>query len=898
MKCRLDAPISILSTKLFIPPPRPTLVPRPRLVERLRQGLTLPLTLISAPAGFGKTTLISEWRTSTAGRDYPLACLSLENDDNDPTRFLTYVVAALGTLKPDLAETALGLLQSPQPPPLHSFLTGLINDLDELDHPFALVLDDYHVISAMPVHEALGFLLDHLPRHMHLVLLTRADPPLPLARMRARDQLVEIRADDLRFTSIESTAFFNQMLGLELSNEHVSALEQRTEGWIAGLQLAALAMHSPRLIQRSEDIGSFIAAFTGSHYYVADYLATEVLNRQPEPVRSFLLQTSILGRMSGELCDRLTGRSDSQLMLRQLETANLFLIPLDEESHWYRYHHLFADVLRTQLQQAYPDQLAELHRCAAEWYEQNGFVPEAVQHALAAKDYQLAVRLIESNAMAMLMRGEAVTVLTWITAIAPLLHEHPWLAIYQAWAFICTGQLGQIEHVLQEVHPASRLHITDAESEAMRSHIAVIRALATARRGEAQQATTQAQQALDLLREGDTFIRGVLILTLGEVRWQTGDLAGARQAYSEAGQINQTVGNFLAGVMALSFLAALMTEQGELHRAAETNQRAVQMATRSDGRVMPAATQAYLGLSGLAYERNELEEAGRHARQAIELGSRWGHPDTLAGAHLMQARLQVVEGDTIAATESLRQAEALTQDQGVTTTIARQVEVMRVRVWLEQGNLEALTRWVREMQIDPLDEISYKYQVIYLALSRILIAQKRADTALTLLERLLAQVEALGQMGRALEVLILQSLALADLGDRSRALTILARALMLGQPEGYTRVFLDEGTPMAKLLRYAGSHGVSPKYVAGLLSQFDREMGTTPALQQPLIEPLTERELEVLHLLADGLSNQEIARQLVVALGTAKTHTASLYRKLDVVSRTQAVARARELGLL
>jgi LuxR family maltose regulon positive regulatory protein len=894
----LDTPFPLLSTKLFVPPPRPTLIPRPRLVERLSQGLALPLTLISAPAGFGKTTLISEWRASNAGRDYPLACLSLETDDNDPTRFLTYLVAALGTLKSDLAETALGMLQSPQPPPVQAFLTGLINDLGELDHPFALVLDDYHVINAKPVHEALGFLLDHLPRHMHLVLLTRADPPLPLARMRARDQLVEIRADDLRFTSIESAAFFNQVAGLALSDDDAMALEERTEGWVAGLQLAALAMHTPHSMQRSEDIARFIAAFTGSHYYVADYLASEVLNRQPEAVRSFLLQTSILGRMTGELCDCLTGQRDGQAMLRQLETSNLFLIPLDAERRWYRYHHLFADVLRTQLQQAYPDQLAELHQRAAEWYEQNGFVPEAVHHALAAGDQLFVARLMENNAMAMLMRGEAVTVLSWITTIAPLVGEHPWLAIYQSWAFICTGQLDQLEHVLQIPDQHLSLPVMDAEAEDMRSHVAVIRALATARRGEAQQAITQAQKALDLLPEGDTIIRGTLVFTLGDAYWQTGDLVGARRAFAEASRINKAVGNFLAGVLALSSLAALLTEQGELRRAAEIYQAAVQMATRSDRRMMPAAAQACLGLAGLAYEWNELDAAGRDVMQALELGHRWGNPDTMANTHLVQARLQQAQGDTTAAFESLRQAEGLAQGPGVTGVTALRIEALRVRLWLAQANREAVTRWSREQPFDLHGEISYQSQITYLTQTRILIAQNQADKATTLLARLLEQVEAHEQMGRALEVLILQSLALADSGDTAGALTTLARALMLGQSEGYVRVFLDEGAPMAELLRHAGSHGISSKYVAELLSQFDGEIGFTPDTQQPLIEPLTERELEVLRLLAEGLSNQEIANELVVALGTAKTHTASLYRKLDVASRTQAVARARELGLL
>jgi LuxR family maltose regulon positive regulatory protein len=517
-------------------------------------------------------------------------------------------------------------------------------------------------------------------------------------------------------------------------------------------------------------------------------------------VRSFLLQTSILGRMTGELCDRLTGRSDGQAMLRQLETENLFLIPLDEERRWYRYHHLFAEVLRTHLQRAYQDQLAELHKRAAEWYEQNGFVPEAVHHALAAGDQLLVARLMEKNAMAMLMRGEAVTVLTWITTIAPLVREHPWLAIYQSFAFICTGQLDQVERVLQELDRHLTLPVMDAEAEAMRSHIAVIRALATAQRGEAQQATTLAQQALDLLPEGDTVIRGILIFTLGDACWQTGDLAEARRAFVEASQINKAVGNFLGGVLALSSVAALLTEQGELHRAAETYQTAVQMATRSDRRIMPAAAHACLGLSDLEYKWNELDAAGRSVLQALELGLRWGNPDTLANAHLMRARLQQAQGDTTAAFGSLREAEALAQGQGVTAVTTLRVEAIRVRLWLAQANLEAVTHWSREQPFDFHGEISYQNQVAYLTLARILIAQNRADTALILLERLLVQVEALGQMGIALEVLILRSLALADSGDTPGALTTLARALMLGQSEGYVRVFLDEGTPMVKLL--------------------------------------------------------------------------------------------------
>jgi LuxR family maltose regulon positive regulatory protein len=860
--------------------------------------LTLPLTLISAPAGFGKTTLLSEWRASEDGCDFPLACLSLEKDDNDPTRFLTYLVAALGTLMPDLVETALSMLQSPQPPPLQSFLSSLINDLDRFTNSFALVLDDYHVINAQPVHDALTFILDHLPRHMHLVLLTRADPPLQLARLRARNQLVELRAADLRFTSSEAAVFFNQVMGLGLSADDLEGLEQRTEGWIAGLQLAALAIQAPRSMEGSDDIAGFIATFTGSHYYVVDYLAEEVISRQPELVRSFLLQTSILERMTADLCDRLMGRNDSQAMLRQLDQANLFLIPLDDERRWYRYHHLFAEVLRNQLRQAYPALLSDLHFRAAEWYEQNGFVSEAISHALSAGDQLRAARLVEQNALAMLMRGDAVTVLNWITSIAPLVHEHPWLGVHQSWAFMCTGQIDHLEASLQAAERRIASHVPSVEAEQMRSHISAIRALAASRRGEAQQAIALARKALECLPESGSVIRGVVVFTLGEASWQAGDLVEARRAFAEASRIDMAAGNFLAAVLSLSCAAVLLTEQGELHRAAETYQTAVQIATRSDGRLMPAAAQACLGLSGLEYEWNDLSAAGRHAQQALELGRRWGNPDTLAGSYLMRARLQQAQGNLADSFRAVNEADELARGQGVTPATAHKVDAFRVRLWLAQANLEAASRWAREQTLDPHDELSYRHQIVYLTLARILMAQHRTDMALTLLERLLVQVESFVQMGEALEVLLLQSLALEDRGDTHHALTVLTRALALGQSEGYVRVFLDEGAPMAGLLRRAGSHGISPKYVAGLLSQFDRGVGGTTATRQPLIEPLTERELDVLRLLAEGLSNQAMATRLVVALGTVKTHTASLYRKLDVTSRTQAVARARELGLL
>lgn len=882
--------VPLLNTKFYLPPVRSTVVPRPRLLSRLDEGMKRPLTLISAPAGFGKTTLVSEWRASDGGRDVPLAWVSLDSHDSDPIRFLSYLISALARLKPGLGEAELDMLQAPQPPPFEPLLTGLINDLSEFDAPLVLVLDDYHVIHAQPVHEVLAFLLDNLPRPMHLLLLTRADPPLPLARLRARDQMVEIRGDDLRFTQGEAALFLNQVMGLDLSAADVGALEDRTEGWIAGLQLAAVSLQS------REDPSAFIATFGGGHHYIVDYLVEEVLDRQADSLRRFLLQTSILDRLSGSLCDALTEQSDGQATLEQLDGANLFISRLDNDGHWYRYHHLFGDVLATRLRQSSPDQVPELHRRAAAWLEAEGLVSEAIHHSLAAGDQPGAARLVEHNALAMLMHGEAVTVLKWIEAVASLLGERPWLGIHLSWAFICTGQFDKIEAVLEiaEGYGSGR----DPDAAARRGHIVAIRAFVAARRGEAQHAMTLARQALEQLPASEAVIRSVAVFTLGEASWQTGELAEARRAFAEASRIDGAAGNVLAAVVALSCTAILLTEQGDLHRAKETYQTALQMATRSDGRRMPAAAQACLGLAGLAYEGNDLETAARHAEQALELGSRWGNPNQLGGTRLIRARLMQARGDAPGAYEELRQAAELTRDQAVTDPTVPQVGAYRVRLWLAQSNLEAAAAWARGQALAPSDKITYPRQIPYLALARILMAQRRDDEALSLLERLLAQVEGLGQTGRALEVLVLRSLALETRGDTTGALSDLARALTLGEAEGYVRVFLDEGEPIADLLRRAGSRGIAPQYVAKLLAEFAKGGTGRLASHQPLIEPLTDRELQVLRLVADGLSNQAIAAQLVVAVGTVKAHTASLYRKLDVASRTQAVARARDLGLL
>lgn len=898
----------LLSTKFFAPPPRATLVARPRLIARLEQGMERPLTLISAPAGSGKTTLVSDWR-ATAGMDIPLAWLSIDPDDNDPSLFLAYLFTALSALQPDLSDRPTSLFLSDPQTARHSLLAHWINDLGSLPGPFVLVLDDYHLITSPEVHEAVTFLLDHRPIPMHLILLTQVDPPLPLARLRARDQLVEIRAVDLGFNASEAGAFLTHSMGLKLSRDQVAVLEERTEGWIAGMQLAALALQSRRAgDQPAEDArwaDPFLKAFSGSHPYIASYLTEEVLNHQPDEVRAFLLQTSILDRMTGDLCDRVTGRHDGQAWLRRLEEASLFIVPLDEEAAgktgggWYRYHHLFRELLFSQLQAAGAAQVSALHHKAAGWFEQHGFAAEAIKHALAAGEQSQAARIIERNAMERLLQGDSVTVLNWIDSVSPLLGERPWLNIYQSWATLVTGEMAHVETRLKMVENWIESHHREAGSEAaaLGDHLIVIRALAAGRSGRTQEAISLAKQALDSIPEQEEILRSIITFTLGDQLWSSGDLAGARVAFEAAG-VDRSARGGQIGVLALSSLAMLFVEQGELQRAGQAFQAALEMNMLHDGRILPAAAVACLGLAGLAYERNDLEAAGTYVHDALELGGQWGNPDTLANARLVQARQLHALGDTEGSLQSLSQAEELARQPGVTPWSGLRIDAFRVRLWLEQGNLDAADRWARRQNLSPAGEIIYPRQAAYLALARLLIAQEQLAAAMALLERLLTQFEAGEQKGRALEAQLLRALALAAQGDIPGALADLRPALAAGEQEGYQRIFLDEGPPMAELLRHAGSQGIYPKYIARLVTEFHQAPGAVQAASQPLIEPLTGRELEVLSLIADGLSNEAIAARLVVALGTVKAHTASLYRKLDVTSRTQAAARARELELL
>src|SRR5437588_1521367 len=575
-------PTPILATKLYIPRLRPNVVSRPRLIERLHEGLHRNLTLIAAPAGFGKTTLVSEW---LAGGARPTAWLSLDEGENDPARFLTYLVAALRTIAPTLGEGVLGALQSPQPPPPEAMLTALLNDLTTISDHLVLVLDDYHVLDAKAVDHALTFLLEHLPPQMHLVIATREDPPLPLARLRARGHLTEVRAADLRFTPSEAAAFLNQVMGLDLSAEDIAALERRTEGWIAGLQLAAISL------QGREDVPGFIRAFTGSHHFVLDYLLEEVLGQQDARLQTFLLHTSILHRMSGPLCDAvlLDPSASGQATLEHLERANLFLVPLDNERRWYRYHHLFADLLRQRLHQSFvsspgdaESQVNELHRRASVWYEDHGLEIEAFHHAVAANDVEHATRLVEGKGMPLQFRGAVTPVLHWLESLPKtVLDARPSLWVMYASALSMTGQLTGVEPKLQAAEAALQGAEPDDQTRNLVGHIAAIRPLLAAAQNQVETIIAQSRRALEYLHPDNLAVRTATIWKLGIAYQLQGQRAAASQAYAEAIAVSEASGNLIIHISAAVGLGNVQESENLLYVAVQTYERILRFAADS-----------------------------------------------------------------------------------------------------------------------------------------------------------------------------------------------------------------------------------------------------------------------------------------------------------------------------
>jgi LuxR family maltose regulon positive regulatory protein len=911
-----------LRTKLFIPRARSEWVARPRLIRRLDEAAERALTLIAAPAGFGKTTLLAHW-VAHSGRE--AAWLSLGAGDNDPAPFWSYVIAALQTVQADLGFSALGLLESPQPPPIQSVLTLLLNDLASLATPITLILDDYHMIETQAIHEGLAFLLDHLPPQVRLIITSRADPFLPVARLRARGQLSELRAADLRFTHDEAAAFLNEVMGLSLSAADVAALETHTEGWVAGLQLAALAMQAPLSMQGSHDLSGFIAAFTGSHRFILDYLTDEVLERRPKGTKNFLLQTSILNRLCGPLCDAITGQNRSQAILERLEHANFFLIPLDEERHWYRYHHLFADVLRNRLQQASASPTeglvapAELHRRASAWFEQAGLIDEAFWHALAAPDVERAAALVERNSLIMLQRSEILRIRAWLEQLpAKLIQTRPRLILAQGWVLTFTGQSQAAKAWLTIGQAATALNTPELPA-GIRGELALLRATIARFRHEDNHELDFAQQALNYLPEQQRGLRASAIHLIGVARFRQGDTIAAGQAFAEAAALGQSTEGPYVALTALQDLASIQIRQGHLAQIKQTCQQAMRLAARWGGHTLPAAGMPYIDFGGVLYEQNELAEATQALTVGIELLRSSTEQYLLAEGYTLLARVQQAGGDPAGALATIGQCESwLNQLQLADFDAGAFLALGQARLWLGQDNLHEAIRWAQSCQWWPGDTHLGYHQAVTLV--RLRLAQSRRESqaqflleAGEIINRLLAAAQAKAWWGHVIELSILQGLLCQSQGDAAGMLAsldqALDQALTLAEPEGYVRSFVDEGEPMATLLRQALSRGIRLDYVNKLLAAFntggpaDKETEQeSPLVSHPpaplLIEPLTERELELLRLVAGGHSNQEIAQALFLAVGTVKKHLNNIFGKLGVSSRTQAVARARELDLL
>jgi LuxR family transcriptional regulator, maltose regulon positive regulatory protein len=896
----------LLTTKLYVPSVQSNLVSRLRLTERVNEGMGGRLTLVSAPAGFGKTTLLGEWALQSR---LPMAWVSLDEGDNDLVRFLTYVVSALGDLHEDFGVAGvLDPLHSPQPPQIEAILTVLVNEMAAIPGDFSLVLDDYHAIESRTVHDAVTFLLDNLPPQAHLLIASRTDPPLPLARLLARGHLTKLSSVDLRFTPEEAIAFLNEAMGVNLSREEVAALEERTEGWITGLQLAALSMRG------REDLQDFITAFTGSNRYVLDYLAEEVLRKLDEKVQDFLMETSILDRLSGPLSDAVTGRSDSQAMLEKLERENLFVVPLDDERRWFRYHHLFSQFLMKELRLTKPESLPILHRRACDWFEREGLAAEAVSHALAADDSVRAANLVERIARTTLRRGELSTLRRWLEELSEdLVCARPRLCLFYAWYYLATGRLKAIEPYLSRAEhgscapekPSEERGERDEDPREILGEVTTIRAAVAGLRGEPALAMDLSRRATELLTEGNQFLSCIIAASRGFAYRSRGEVDAAIGAFAEAAALSRSVGATYVALLADKHLAELRMVQGRLRAAADVCRQALELVAER-GKRLPASSAAHVGMGKLLREWNELDAATGHLREGIELGERGGNVEIVLDGHLTLARVKEARGDHLGAAGELETARRLAERQEAGRWVAS-VSAWQATLWAKQGDRWAASRWLAECGLSVEEDLGYLREFEHITLARVLLTLDEHDDAARLLERLLGAAEAGGRAGRVVEVLVLESLLFSARNDEPRALDALRRALARAEPEGYIRTFVDEGAPMAAMLKRllrvsgdpkgGGGSEVSPEYVRRLLAVL-ASPGSTPGLAELLIEPVSERELEVLRLAASGASNREIAANLFLSLDTVKSHLKHVYNKLGVHSRAQATARARELDLI
>ncbi len=925
----------LIKTKMLIPPLRVERIPRLRLLELLDAGCQRSLTLISAPAGFGKTTLLAHWTTNT---QLPVAWFSLDEGDNDPIRFLSYLIAAVDSVLPGFAEQFQGAFQLLQPT-VQPILIGLINHLASVSEPFVLILDDYHFIHSPDVHRNLAFLVEKIPACMHVILATRVDPPLPLARLRARDQLIEIRANDLRFTTEESTDFLKQVMSLDLTNEDVSALNVRTEGWIAGLQMAALALRSiirPQLPPVSgsdniqKDIAGFIQVFSGSNRYILDYLGEEVLNSLPGEIKRFLLQTSILERLSGPLCDAVTGTSVSLSILKELEKRNLFLIPLDEERCWYRYHHLFQELLRYQTEEVHlisPGQdgeigfeLGDLHLRAANWFEQQNLMNEAVQHFLAARQFDRVAGLIEAQGDTMLFTiGQTYTLFEWITALpAEQFRLRPRLSVLQAWALFAQNQFASGQEALETAWQVVKDR-QDQQSTSLCGEIALARGvLSELSNRDVVVMREQALLAWEKIPPDHLMLRGLAAWLLGSSYYFDGDPLNAEKYFSQAVHLCRQASNIYFTLVSIGDLTNVQRELGRYREAFHLLLKTEQEMSAGD-QPHPMLGHLYIASSQILLQWNDLAASEQHLKLGLDLVAQ-GIPGEIlifglsALPYLRLAQGKPGEAQRLAQ-ECLDKLESYPLPY-----LPQQVRASLVRFWLRVGRIDRIQEWLINCNVSPEDTITYIYEAKYFALAKILLWQGRSDEALKLLERLAEYSQARSRNGKLSYILELQALAFQQQNNQDAALAALERSLKLAQSEGYIRAYVDEGLQMQALLelgteqgRWSGAYLDS--FVNQLLVAIRHDQALRSSTPEPgksksgqllstglhsteWIEELSDREVEVLRLAADGLTNQQIGKALFLSAGTIKSHLHHIYGKLGVQGRVQAIALANEQHLL
>jgi LuxR family maltose regulon positive regulatory protein len=905
-------PSPLLETKLFVPGLRRGLVTRPRLIEHLSRGGESKLTLVSAPAGFGKTTLLADWLAGSPESERPTAWLSLDSSDNDAATFWPYLIAALRTLVPEIGSTALSLL-GPPAEPIAAVVASLLNDLSGLPNDIVLVLDDYHEVDARDIQEGMSFLLEHLPTQLHLVITTRADPALQLARLRARGELVEIRAADLRFTPEEAAAYLNEVMGLDLAAGDIAALEGRTEGWIVALQLAALS------IQGRDDVAGFIADFAGDDRYIVDYLVEEVLHGQSEQVRIFLLGTSILDRLTGPLCDAVTGQAGGKAMLEALDRANLFLVSLDARRQWYRYHQLFADVLRARLQDEQPEQVPVLHRRASLWYEQHADRSEAIRHAMVGEDFERAADLIELAIPTMSQGRQEESLRRWLNALPDdLFKARPVLTVGWVAMRLVRGEAEGVDARLLQAErwltPSAQLpedaanrstHMVVVDEAAFRrlpGAVSVYRTALAMARGDVTGTIAHAQRVLEVISADDHLERGSAEGFLALAHWTRGDLEAANRWWTDAAVSLELAGHVSDAIGCSIALADIRIAQGRLHEAMQAYERGIALAAQQALPVLRGVADMHVGMSELFREWNDLALATQHLSSSEELGEHAGLAQNPYRWRVAMARVREAEGDLDAAIDLLDEAERLYGSDYYPEV--RPIPAMKARIWIAQGRLSRALGWAHAHGVSDDDELSYVREFDHITLARLLLAGPTRDRgdgpareAPGLLERLLRAAEAGGRTGSVIEILVLEALAHQMRGDVAAGHAPLERALKLAEPEGYVRIFADEGPPMAALLGAAAKRRIAPGYVHRLLAALGHARDRAP-IMQPLVEPLSERELDVLRLLATDLTGPEIARQLVVSLSTVRSHTKAIYAKLGVNGRRSAVSRADELHIL